>query len=103
MVVRYGGPELHVLLFLHILTMFTAVAVAAGTGILVLMGARRGDRSVVAAITSLPIPRIAPILYISGGVLGLATGFAFGYDLLAPWLIIAYVLFAMLAALGILY
>jgi hypothetical protein len=92
-----------VLLFLHILLMFTAVAVASGTSILVLLVARRGDQSVVAAITSLPIPRIAPFLYISGGVFGLLTALAFGYNLLAPWLIIAYVLFALFAAFGILY
>jgi protein-S-isoprenylcysteine O-methyltransferase Ste14 len=92
-----------VLLFLHILLMFTAVAVASGASVLVLMGARRGDRSMVAAITSLPIPQMAPILYISGGVLGLLTGLAFGYNLLAPWLIIAYVGFALFAAFGILY
>jgi hypothetical protein len=92
-----------VLLFLHIGLMFTAVAVAMGAGILVLIGARRGDRSVVAALTSLPIPRVAPPLYISGGIFGLLTGIAFGYNLLAPWLIIAYVLFALLTALGILY
>jgi len=92
-----------VLLYLHIVTMFTAVTVVMGAGILVLIGARRGDRSVVAAITSLPIPRLAPPLYIAGGLFGLATAFVFGYNLLAPWLIIAYVLFALLTALGARY
>jgi protein-S-isoprenylcysteine O-methyltransferase Ste14 len=92
-----------ILLFLHILMMFTAVAVAGGTNILLLVGARRSDRALVAAITSLPIPRAAPILYITGGLFGLATALSFGFNLLAPWLIIAYVLFAMLAGFGILY
>ena len=90
-----------VLLFLHILAMFTAVTVVMGAGILVLIGARSGDRSVVAAITSLPIPRLAGPLYGVGGLLGLATAFVFGYNLLAPWLIIAYVLFAILTVVGI--
>jgi len=90
-----------VLLYLHILAIFTAVTVVMGAGILVLIGARGGNRSVVAAITSLPIPRLAGPLYSIGGLFGLATAFVFGYNLLAPWLIIAYVLFAILTAMGI--
>src|SRR5690242_17465973 len=90
-----------VLLYLHILAMFTAVRVVMGAGILVLIGARGGNRSVVAAITSLPIPRLAGPLYALGGLFGLATAFFFGYNLLAPWLIIAYVLFIFLMAVGI--
>jgi hypothetical protein len=92
-----------ILLFLHILMMFTAVAVAGGTNILLLVGVRRRDRTLIAAITSLPIPMVAPILYITGGLFGVATALAFGFNLLAPWLVVAYVLFAMLAALGVLY
>jgi len=90
-----------VLLYLHILAMFTAVTVVMGAGILVLIGARGGERAVVAAITSLPIPRLAGPLYAVGGLFGLATAFVFGYNLLAPWLIIAYVLFAILTVVGI--
>jgi protein-S-isoprenylcysteine O-methyltransferase Ste14 len=94
---------MHLLLFLHILVMFTAVTVAAGTGLLVLVAAARGDRVLVSGALSLPVPKLAPILYISGGLLGLLTALTFGYNLLSPWLVIAYVLFAMLAALGIFY
>ena len=90
-----------VLLYLHIITMFTAVTVVMGAGILTLIGAAGGNRSTVAAITSLPIPRLAGPLYSLGGLFGLATAFVFGYNLLAPWLVIAYVLFVLLTALGI--
>lgn len=90
-----------VLLYLHILAMFTAVMVVMGAGVLTLIGARGGNRSVVAAITSLPIPRVAGPLYGIGGLFGLATAFVFRYNLLAPWLIIAYVLFVLLTILGI--
>src|SRR5205085_1157060 len=96
-----GGSTMFVLLYLHILAMFTAVTVVMGAGILVLIGARGGERSVVAAITSLPIPRLAGPLYAVGGLFGLATAFVFGYNLRAPWLIIAYVLFAILTVVGI--
>lgn len=92
---------MYVLLFMHIVTMFSAVAVAAGSSVLVLIGARRGDRVLVAAVTSVPVPRVAPIHYILGGLFGVETALAFGFNLLSPWLVIAYLLFAMLAALGI--
>lgn len=92
-----------VLLYLHILVMFTAVAVAAGTGLLIQVAAARGDRQLVAGAASLPVPKAAPILYVTGGLFGLATALTFGYNLLSPWLVIAYLLFACLAALGIFY
>ena len=92
-----------VLLYLHILTMFAAVSLAAGSSLLLLIAARRGDRVLIAELTGLPIDRIVPPLYILGGLFGLATALAFGYDLLAPWLVVAYVLFAALTVLGIAY
>ena len=91
------------LLFLHILVMVTAVTVTVGTALVVLVAAARRDRALVAGASSLPVSKMAPILYISGGLLGLATALTFGYNLLSPWLVIAYVLFAMFALLGITY
>ncbi len=94
---------MYVLLYLHILTMFTAVALAGGTSIFMLIASGRRDRALVAALTALPLDRVIPPLYITGGLFGLLTAVSFGYDLLAPWLVIAYLLFAALMALGILY
>lgn len=94
---------MYVLLYLHIITMFTAVSLAAGSSILLLIGARRGDRALVASLTGLSLDRIIPPLYVVGGLFGIATGLTFGYNLLAPWMLIAYVLFAGLAGMGILY
>ncbi len=94
---------MYLLLYLHILLMFTAVSIAAGSSILVLIAAGRRERALVAALTALPLDRIVPPLYIVGGLVGLGTGLAFGYDLLAPWMVIAYVIFALMTALGILY
>ena len=94
---------MYLLLFLHILTMFTAVSLAAGGSILMLVSARRGDRAVVATMSGMRLDRVIPPLYMLGGLFGLATALTFGYSLLAPWMIIAYLLFAALTALGILY
>jgi uncharacterized membrane protein len=91
------------LLYLHILTMFAAVAMAAGSSILVLLADRRGDRRLVASITGLPLDRVIPPLYISGGLFGILTAVAFGYSLVTAWLLIAYTLFAALMLLGIVY
>lgn len=92
-----------VLLYLHILTMFTAVAMAAGSSILVLLAGRRGDRLLIASITGMGLDRVIPPLYISGGLFGILTAATFGYNLVAPWLLIAYILFAALMLLGITY
>lgn len=94
---------MYVLLYLHILTMFTAVAMAAGSSILVLLAAGRGDRLLVASITGMRLDRIIPPLYIAGGLFGILTGATFGYSLVAPWLVIAYLVFAALMVLGVLY
>jgi len=92
-----------VLLYLHIATMFTAVAMAAGSSLLVLLAHARGERGVVAAITGLPLDRIIPPLYVAGGLFGILTAVLNGYSLVAPWLVIAYLIFAMLMVLGIVY
>jgi len=94
---------MYVLLYLHILTMFSAVAMAAGSSILVLLAARRRDRLLVASITGMHLDRIIPPLYLAGGLFGILTGATFGYSLVAPWMLIAYAVFAALMVLGVLY
>lgn len=94
---------MYILLYLHILTMFTAVAMAAGSSILVLLAGQRGDRLLIASISGMRLDRIIPPLYIAGGLFGILTGATFGYSLVAPWFLIAYSLFAALMLLGILY
>jgi uncharacterized membrane protein len=89
------------LLLLHILTMFVAVTLGAGTLLFVLVAARTGRTRTALEIAALPIERFIPPAFIVGGLFGLATGLAFGYDLLAPWLLIAYVLFIAATVWGI--
>lgn len=88
-------------MFIHVLLMFGAVAMAAGSSFLLLVAARRRELEAIRAITAVPITRIVPVLYIGGAVFGLATALALGYDLRSAWLVIAYVLFALLAAFGL--
>lgn len=88
-------------LYLHVIAMFAAVAVAMGSSLVLLIAARRGELEAIRAITGMPLGRLIPILYISGGLLGLATAISFGFNLLAPWLVIAYALFVILTAIGI--
>ena len=79
----------------HIGTMFMAVGVAVGTE---LMGHRVANSGDVRAIRTYfaqarPIMNLIPVLYVSGLILGLAAGALGAFNLLAPWLLLAYGLF----------
>jgi hypothetical protein len=81
------------LLFGHITVMIAAVVISYGPSLLFQLAARSGEVANVrglAVATQLGI--WIPILYVVGGLLGLATAINFSYNLLAPWLVIAYVL-----------
>jgi Predicted integral membrane protein (DUF2269) len=84
-----------ILKFAHIGTMFMAVGVAVGTEVMAHRVANTGD---VAAIRTYfaqarPIMILIPVLYVSGLVLGIAAGLLGAFDMLAPWLLLAYGLF----------
>jgi len=83
-------------LWLHITAMVTAVTLSYGPSFLVDRAYRSGQVAAVRAVAQLaaPLGPLIPVFYVSGGLLGLWTAINFGYDLLAPWLVIAYVLFA---------
>jgi Predicted integral membrane protein (DUF2269) len=89
-------------LFLHILTMFTIVAFHSGPQILALAAARTGQNGALGPIASLyeRTGRTVPPLGILGALLGIATGLTGGFNLLAPWLLIAYALFVLLVVFG---
>ena len=80
------------LVVLHVLVMFTAVAISQGPAILLYSAMRRGD---VAAIRGVGdgfgrVGRFIGPLFGVGVVIGLAAVFVGGFDPLAPWLLIAY-------------
>lgn len=90
------------LIYLHVMTMFVAVALSLGGTIFYVLAARTGRTEALRSIGAFgrPATRFIPVLFIIGGIFGLITAIYLKYNLLAPWLIIAYVLFAALAVSG---
>jgi hypothetical protein len=93
----------HLLLFLHITFFITAVTISYGPLLLLRLAYRTGE---VANLRGLALvhSRLGPVtfvLYMLGGIFGGLTALAFGFDLLAPWLVIAYVAFAIAVLTGV--
>jgi hypothetical protein len=90
-------------LWLHITVMFAAITISYGPAFLAALAYRSGRVATVrgVAVAAQPLGPLIPILYVTGGLLGLVTAINFGYNLLAPWLVIAYVLFAMAMITGV--
>ena len=89
-------------LLLHVVTMFTVIAFHSGPQILTFVAARTGQPTVVAGIAGMYARsgRAVPPLGIAGALFGIATGLTGGFNLLAPWLLIAYGLFGALVVYG---
>jgi hypothetical protein len=93
----------HILLFLHITFFFTAVTISYGPLLLLRLAYRTGEVGNIRGL-ALVHSRLGPltfVLYMLGGIFGGLTAMAFGFDLLAPWLVIAYVAFAIAVLLGV--
>jgi hypothetical protein len=92
------------LLVVHIVVMFSAITVGYGGGLVMRMAYLTGQVAAVRGV-GMALARLSrwiPILFITGGVFGLLTAISWGiYPLTAPWLVIAYVLFAIAMAIGI--
>jgi hypothetical protein len=88
--------------FLHIGVMFTAVGVSVVPELLLHRMAESGDVTGVRSFGRVfqRLGKLIPLLFGLGALLGLAAAYFSHFDLLRPWLIIAYVLFAISAALG---
>ena len=88
--------------FLHVLTMFAAVAAALIPEVILHVMARRGD--VPALRGFMPIAnrlgKVIPILFVVGLVFGIIAAITGDIDLLRPWLIGSYVIFAIAMATG---
>jgi len=96
-------PLSHVLLFLHITFFITAITISYGPLLLLRLAYQTGE---VGNIRWLAVvhSRLGPATflgYLFGGIFGGLTAIAFGFDLLAPWLVIAYVAFAIAMILGV--
>jgi hypothetical protein len=92
-----------ILLFFHITFLFVAVTISYGPSLLLRLAYRTGDVRNLRGLT-LVYSRIGPmtfVMYVLGGIFGLLTAISFGTDLLAPWLVIAYIGFAIAVMTGV--
>lgn len=83
-----------IFVFLHVLAMFSAVAMAYGPAALMVAASRRRDVKALRAITSTS-NRLSPLVgatFATGIVLGIVAIFVHGFDPLQGWLVIAYLL-----------
>ena len=88
--------------FLHIAAMFGAVMVTAGGALMATWAIRRRDLEALRTYFRMA-PRIdvlGGLLFLAGIVLGVINALVIGWDLLASWLIAAYVLVVLIIIVG---
>lgn len=94
---------MRVFVFLHIATMFGAVAGTIGPTILLRRIGKSGDVPAIRRSFAMaaPIIKVAPALYGLGAALGVVAVFTNGFDPFQPFLLIAYGLFVVATVVGI--
>ena len=94
---------MRIFVFLHIATMFSAVAIAIGPWLLLRRVGRSGDVPAIrrAFAAAAPITRFVPVLYTLGAALGIVAIFTNGFNPFEPFLLIAYGLFILATVVGI--
>jgi predicted integral membrane protein DUF2269 len=89
--------------YLHIVSMFFAVALAVSTEIVLRRVAASGDpvaiRTVVERLR--PLGNVATLLFVAGVAFGIVAALTGQINLLAPWLLLAYVAFVAATLIGI--
>jgi uncharacterized membrane protein len=90
------------LVWLHISLMFVGVTLSYGPSLLFLIALRsRRTENVRAVLVAVqPVVRFIPVAYGLAALFGVLAAINIGYNLLAPWLLIAYVLFVVLIGIG---
>ncbi len=88
---------MRIIVFLHVLTMFTAVALSGGIDILLLRIARTRDaRAIRTAFAAHGrFEPFIPGLFVTGLLFGLIAVFVEGFNPFQPWLLLAYPLFVL--------
>lgn len=88
--------------YLHIVTMFSAVGIAVGSELLLHRVAASGDLVAVRVAFRMakPLQAAIPLLFLLGLAFGLVAAVTGAFDLLAPWLLIAYAIFVVAMAIG---
>lgn len=86
-----------VLKFLHIGTMFMAVGVSVGMELMAHRVANSGDVRAIRVFfaQAASVGKAIPILFLAGLAFGLLAAWSGAFDMLAPWLLLAYGLFAL--------
>src|SRR5680860_1554432 len=89
--------------YLHIASMFFAVALAVSGELVLRAVANSGEVVAIRTVTARvrPLANISTALFLTGVGFGIVAALAGQIDLLAPWLILAYVAFVGAMALGI--
>jgi len=90
--------------FLHVATMFAAVAVTIGIPLLLRSIGRSGDVPAIRGsfTRARPFLNAIPVLFTLGAAFGVVAIFTNGFNPFAPFLLIAYALFIVATAIGIL-
>lgn len=93
---------MRIFVFLHVATMFAAVAISIGPTIVLRRIGASGDVPAMrrAFALSAPIIRAIPILFSVGALLGIVAIFANGFNPFQPFLLIAYALFIVASVVG---
>lgn len=92
-----------ILKFLHIAFVFSGIALIYGTEILLHRIGHSGDTRAIRTSFAMakPVATAAPAIFWIGVAFGITAGVVNGYNLLAPWLLAAYVLVAVLLVGGL--
>jgi hypothetical protein len=92
-----------IFVFLHIATMFAAVAITIGPWLVLRRVSRSGDVPAIRRTfaSAVPITRFVPVLYMLGAALGIVAIFTNGFNPFQPFLLIAYGLFILATVVGI--
>lgn len=90
------------IVFLHVVVMFTAVAISYGPELLLILAIRTRRVETIRAVVGVTerMQVAIPVFYFTGAGLGLLAAIKIGYPLLTPWLVIAYVLLGYNLAIG---
>jgi hypothetical protein len=88
-------PPVRMFVFLHVLTMFVAIAISGGVELFLMRVAQTRDASTIRAVFELhqKLVRFIPITFMVGLAFGVAAIFVNGFNPFAPWLLLAYPLF----------
>ena len=91
--------------FLHIATMFTAVAGTVFPEVILHLVANTREPRTIATVAHLAerIGKVIPVFFIGGAVFGLLAAWTGELDFTAPWLLITYVLFVLAIVTGIFF